>query len=298
MIKLHKVIDKVHEKYHGDNRVEKNLRLVEDYILKSKETKPSKWEFDEKFWTESKPQLLAETNQKCAYCEVPTKVVADGDVEHYRPKSKYWWLAYTYDNYLAACVQCNQRFKRDHFPILKESSRWTATIKPIPKTVAAKQKAARLLSPDPCSTKGGMTWSQYKKKHTSEKSLLINPYLDEPEEVFAYAWDHVLKTVEVVAKQPKFEAHVEHSCEVYGLNRQELKDLRYLEFLQTLTLKMTLEDPGISAHTKAFNRATYRLRMESGFAFAGMNRYIDTLDLDELLDGLTPEMIEEALKVS
>ena len=54
---------------------------------------------------------------KCAYCESPTDTVAHGDVEHYRPKSKYWWLAYCYDNYLYACQICNQVHKGDEFPV-------------------------------------------------------------------------------------------------------------------------------------------------------------------------------------
>jgi hypothetical protein len=49
--------------------------------------------------------------------EATTKQVAHGDVEHYRPKSIYWWLAYCYDNYLVSCQICNEVFKRDKFPI-------------------------------------------------------------------------------------------------------------------------------------------------------------------------------------
>ena len=54
-------------------------------------------------WKVVKEQLWAETINKCAYCEATTKQVAHGDVEHYRPKSIYWWLAYCYDNYLVSC---------------------------------------------------------------------------------------------------------------------------------------------------------------------------------------------------
>ena len=44
-------------------------------------------------------------------------MVAYGDVEHFRPKSKYWWLAYCYENYLYSCQMCNQRYKKAEFPI-------------------------------------------------------------------------------------------------------------------------------------------------------------------------------------
>ena len=46
-------------------------------------------------------------NFKCAYCE---KDIRDEDkhIEHYRPKSRYYWLAYSWDNLLLSCGQCNR----------------------------------------------------------------------------------------------------------------------------------------------------------------------------------------------
>lgn len=50
---------------------------------------------------------------KCCYCESPAPY---GDVEHYRPKAHYYWLAYQWDNLLWACPSCN-RHKGDSFPL-------------------------------------------------------------------------------------------------------------------------------------------------------------------------------------
>jgi uncharacterized protein (TIGR02646 family) len=50
---------------------------------------------------------------KCAYCETR---IEQSHVEHYRPKSKYFWLAYSWDNLLLACSTCNTH-KSDHFDI-------------------------------------------------------------------------------------------------------------------------------------------------------------------------------------
>jgi len=53
-------------------------------------------------------------NLKCAFCE---KNLLDSDkhIEHYRPKSTYYWLSYSWDNLLLACGSCNSskgnRFK-------------------------------------------------------------------------------------------------------------------------------------------------------------------------------------------
>ncbi|MFK5975248.1 MAG: TIGR02646 family protein [Sulfurovum sp.] len=44
---------------------------------------------------------------KCAYCEKDIKD-EDKHIEHYRPKSRYYWLAYSWDNLLFSCGQCNR----------------------------------------------------------------------------------------------------------------------------------------------------------------------------------------------
>lgn len=43
-------------------------------------------------------------NKKCAFCEQRSEVP---QVEHFRPKSKYYWVAYSWDNLLLACSSCN-----------------------------------------------------------------------------------------------------------------------------------------------------------------------------------------------
>lgn len=41
---------------------------------------------------------------KCAYCEQKIELI---HVEHYRPKSIYYWLAHSWDNLIIACFFCN-----------------------------------------------------------------------------------------------------------------------------------------------------------------------------------------------
>jgi uncharacterized protein (TIGR02646 family) len=52
-------------------------------------------------------------NSKCAFCE---QRVEQSHVEHYRPKSVYYWLTYSWDNLLLACSTCNQ-YKGDFFDL-------------------------------------------------------------------------------------------------------------------------------------------------------------------------------------
>ncbi len=72
--------------------------------------------------------LVTAQHGKCAFCESKFTHVAYGDVEHFRPKGAigetkpfekpgYFWLAYEWSNLYASCQICNQRHKRNAFPI-------------------------------------------------------------------------------------------------------------------------------------------------------------------------------------
>jgi uncharacterized protein (TIGR02646 family) len=75
---------------------------------------------------------------KCAWCErsVAGGGGSFGDVEHYRPKGRvsqqvgrvgntpgYYWLAYSWENLLLSCQHCNQRYKKDLFPLANPAKR-------------------------------------------------------------------------------------------------------------------------------------------------------------------------------
>ncbi len=78
-------------------------------------------------WVRAREFLDELFQHKCAYCESlfgPTR----GDIEHFRPKvaavgldgsvqEGYWWLAYEWSNLYIVCAQCNQRYKRNRFPV-------------------------------------------------------------------------------------------------------------------------------------------------------------------------------------
>jgi len=52
-------------------------------------------------------------NNKCAYCGCDVENIHQ--VEHYRPSSKYYWLALDWQNLLLVCSECNSN-KSDKFP--------------------------------------------------------------------------------------------------------------------------------------------------------------------------------------
>lgn len=63
--------------------------------------------------------LYAMHGRVCAYCQCHLPHNDPGDVEHFRPKSQYWWLAYDFLNYLLSCAACNRNRKKEKFPLAK-----------------------------------------------------------------------------------------------------------------------------------------------------------------------------------
>ena len=106
---------------------------------------PSSTDFDD-VWGRYKHLLSVATNGgKCAFCESRIAAGYPGDVEHFRPKAEikeprtsgnrddtggrspgrqleksskpgYWWLAYSWSNYVFACKKCNT-WKGNSFPL-------------------------------------------------------------------------------------------------------------------------------------------------------------------------------------
>lgn len=56
---------------------------------------------------EIKNVLLAETHEKCAYCESPLRHITYGDIEHIVPKSSDPTLRFKWGNLTIACDVCN-----------------------------------------------------------------------------------------------------------------------------------------------------------------------------------------------
>src|SRR5437016_3294048 len=57
-------------------------------------------------WSPVKEQMTAKLGNKCWYTEVEL-VGADLSIDHYRPRSHYWWLAFEVSNYRIACPFAN-----------------------------------------------------------------------------------------------------------------------------------------------------------------------------------------------
>jgi uncharacterized protein (TIGR02646 family) len=85
-------------------------------------------------WRDLKQPLMTLSHRKCYYCEI-VQERSDGAVDHFRPKSKYPWSAFSHANYRFACTFCNSvrtdeeskktGGKGDKFPLLDEAKRAT-----------------------------------------------------------------------------------------------------------------------------------------------------------------------------
>ena len=167
-------------------RSEKVL-AAKDKLRKSFENaaRQERFRFEISLLGQVKGDLMKMCNNKCAYCESMLDVVSTGDVENFRPKAgarglgkeyaqyHYWWLAYDWNNLLVACPMCNQKYKRDFFPLEDESLR-----APIGATGQA------LLD---------------------EKALLVDPCIDNPEEHFEFKADG---TIEALTKKGKVSCEI------------------------------------------------------------------------------------------
>ncbi len=85
-------------------------------------SRPDRTPWFEEAYKSVRSVLHQRQHSKCCYCE-QIQVPLHNDVEHYRPWSRYWWLAWNWDNLLFACRACNQvGGKLDSFPLSSGSA--------------------------------------------------------------------------------------------------------------------------------------------------------------------------------
>lgn len=85
----------------------------------------------------AKEKLICDQKGKCCFCESKFTANGYGDVEHFRPKKGYkiknkdkkltrpgyYWLIYDWNNLLFSCQICNQKYKKNNFPLADENTR-------------------------------------------------------------------------------------------------------------------------------------------------------------------------------
>lgn len=266
----------------GAHRKSQLLKLVKaERAIKNGELNKHKFPST---WSPCKAQLHKESDSKCAYCESPTTVVSYGDVEHYRPKSKYWWLAYCYDNYLASCTLCNQKYKKAKFhtlhpkikgPLIKKNS-----------TDAYLENIVASITPDPIQEADGVAWDAYTQLHTTERPLLLNPYIDNPESYFAWKVQPDDESVILVPLDDQNELHVKvvkASEEDYGINRPELCFHRFEAYLVYCAARLMSEDVQLQQNYRDMQRRIRERLLRKEGAYSGMLAFFEQQPIDALV---------------
>lgn len=225
--------------------------------------------FDSAQWKPAKVRLKKDTHGKCAYCEAPTSLVAHGDVEHFRPKSIYWWLAFCFDNYLYSCQICNQTYKSDNFPIAGA----LAAAPAMPNTLPAGALLDGLiatLTHDPLL----LTDDQLRALWGDEQADLVNPYLEDPEQLFIYEVDASNEEIWIrSAGGVRADRALAASERYLGLNREELRRERFVNYSQLSAFSQILSLPNIPDTVRTISEAEVRRMQAASEPFAGMRRY-------------------------
>jgi uncharacterized protein (TIGR02646 family) len=274
MIQLNRSRQGIASGLTGPKRLERELLLLRgEHSGELKKLKSRFWKGKE-HWKAGKSTLIADSHGKCAYCEAPTTIVAHGDVEHFRPKSIYWWLAYCYDNHLFACQICNQTHKGDHFPVSGE--RIAPPSLGHIRSDAQLQLMAGTLAPDPTDP---AAVKAFRQQLEAESADLPDPYGSAPESFFRWLADDVLKEVIVQARSKKSNHQRVFSAaeQFYGLNREELRRGRWSLVYQHLAAHKQDLDELDAIGRVAEKRSTIMNRIkamiEDAQPFAGMARY-------------------------
>lgn len=243
----------------------------------------SKFSFTSSRWKDAKPYLIAESNQKCAYCEVNFTTIAYGDVEHYRPKSVYYWLAYSYHNYTVSCQLCNQKYKGSKFPVLNHKLSAPAVLSS--STDADLSALAGTLTVDPLQDAAGLEYTLFCQAHQAERPLSLDPYLDNPQNYFAYRYLDTTKEVFVEPITDDAKKLVNSCIKLFGLNRKELRDIRYRRLLEYRFHRQIIDDTSLPQlyRTGAANIIA-RNYIANSAEFAGMFRYFNERAIDPLPD--------------
>lgn len=249
--------------------VEKHLDLIDRYFDASESGKPMK--FASAKWKSAKAKVKTESDKKCAYCEASTSTVAHGDVEHFRPKATYWWLAYHFDNYLFSCQICNQIYKNDNFPVTNGVLLVAPLMPSLRPGVAADLSALAASLAVDCSLSSD---ADVVASLAGEQADLVNPYFEDPAPLISYEADDSNEEVWIKPLGgERARRFYEAANDFLGLNREELRRDRYVFFEQLLIFKASYLDQALSEKTRKLIEKQFLKCQNAKYPFAGMHRY-------------------------
>lgn len=152
------------------------------------------------------------------------------------------------------------------------------------KDLLSEHKKAGSFTPDPLNNNEGLDMSEFIRRHKDERLLLINPYIDDPQNYFAWNVDTTLEEVELIpVRNNDFsEKYVKAAENAYGLNRDELKKLRYEIYLQYSTHKLYVNATETHLQIKAKSQAIINRMLGNDKSYSGMLKYFENIPVTEL----------------
>jgi uncharacterized protein (TIGR02646 family) len=259
--------------FRGAGRKSTEAKLLaarHDHLIRLKADPKASHNFPSTWWKSAKATLRKESGGKCAYCEARADAVAHCDVEHIRPKSEWWWLTCCWDNYCFSCQICNQKYKSDFYPI--SGRRTTGPNVRVSTSAAALAKLAGTLAPDPLDLPG---IDKFAKAIAREVAGLPDPYFENPEAFFAWevrpASGHVVMVARTSA--PRSREMLAAVEKYYGVNREELKELRFELYESLEMVYQSLQTPNVPLAHRTALEGKLRNYLQGNRAFTAMCRY-------------------------
>lgn len=186
---------------------------IEDRLLEQESR--FRWE-TEHYSRPIKEELKRLYHNKCGFCEIKlteSNTPQKFTVEHFRPKSMYWWLGNEWTNLFPTCQKCNDN-KEDDFD-LRYGNRFRVT-EPTFTSEGTLDRNNCLASAD---------------EFINERAYFLHPEVDEPEAFFEFLPDGSVKAKDSLSDWNKSRAQ-KMMDKFLGVPSIEEKRLKYINNLR------------------------------------------------------------------
>ena len=132
------------------------------------------------------------------------------------------------------------------------------------------------MTPDPVDRDtGGMPFGEFVGAAAKEKPYRVDPYIEEPEELYKWEADPVLKEVRIAARTKRVRAVRALSAAErdLGLNREELRRRRWHTYEMLVTLLLAAETLPARSEAGAAVEAQVQAMLGTEHEYAAMARY-------------------------
>lgn len=145
-------------------------------------------------------------------------------------------------------------------------------------------RKAGSFTPDPLNDSEGLSMDAFIEAHQTERPLLINPYLDDPRDYFAWEVDTILEEVALTAlpNSDLSAQAVRAAEEAYGLNRDELKKLRYETYLEYSTHRLCVSEPDVPDRVRNRSQARIDRMLQTRQPYVGMLLFFEKMPVSDL----------------